>query len=75
MPKEIKKHLKVTHTCKACEKQINNNVIVGTKKDFAVSDLTFAYYKSPANLNKCPSCGGKSFEVSYSFYHEEKIKK
>lgn len=73
MQEEIPKHLKVIHRCKNCRKKITKRVIVGTKKDFSVSDLTFAFYNSPANLKSCGKCKASDFEVSYSFYHQEKI--
>jgi hypothetical protein len=73
MSEKIPKHLKVKHTCKNCRKKFTNRVIVIVDKNFLMSEITEALYSSPANLKSCKKCKSVNFDITYSFYHEEKI--
>lgn len=73
MSKEVSKHLKVTHSCNNCNSVFIRNIIVGTPKDFKVSDLSFATLNAPERLKNCLQCNSTDFNIKYSFYHVEKI--
>lgn len=73
MSERIKKTLKIKHTCKSCRKPFTNKIEVTVRKDFAISDLTYSFYKSFALLKECPICKNKSLKISYSFSHTENV--
>lgn len=74
MSKKIRKHLKVTSSCSNCERDFKNNVVVTVDKDFSISDLSTDLIASNNSLKECKRCGASIYDVSFTFYHEEKIK-
>lgn len=73
MSTEIYKFLKIVYSCKSCRKKFTRRLKVGTKKDFKPSELTFEVLRYPKGVKVCEKCKASDFEISYSFYHEEKI--
>jgi hypothetical protein len=74
MCKKIRKHLKVSYSCKNCNTTFINRIIVGVKKQFSVKHLDFSVLNYPDRIKVCRSCHGSDFNISYTYYHHQTIK-
>ena len=75
MSEKICKHLIVKQICTDCNKKHTKRIIVKVDKNFLTSEVTEALQDAPEYLNRCVKCKSSALDVSYSFYHKEKIKK
>ena len=74
MQKKIQKHLKVTSCCTNCETPFKRNAIVTVDKGFSIASVSAALLSTNKIIQECLRCGASIYNVSYTFYHEEKIK-
>lgn len=71
MPEEIFKHVKAVFTCKDCKMKFTKRLLIEGLNNIAIPEITPRVLAFTPTT--CKKCGYNSYDVSYSFYHEEKI--
>lgn len=72
MLREIFKKIKAVFSCKNCCKKTTKRIIVEGLTDVSVKEITPQIEVHTPLI--CKKCGYNSFQITYAFYHEEKVK-
>lgn len=71
MSEKILKHVKAVYKCKDCRKKFTKRFIAGDLKEVSVAEIEpHVLANTPVS---CKKCGGNNFEITYAFYHQEKL--
>jgi hypothetical protein len=66
------KHIKVIYQCKDCKNKTTKRCVVAVEK-VSVDNITKEILGLEYGVKNCCKCKSKHLEITYTFYHEEKI--